>query len=448
MKTTKDAGSTLIEIFVEECQTRITEMRENLWVLESHQDDAKAIGELMLRFHSIAGIGGIEGIDLMNLLASRGESECRALIRTGTVPTTVQLRLWTAVVELMAVEVDQISRNAPSFTMPVSQQCQGKPRILAVEDVAVQAEYIRLILEPVGYVVRSCADAADFEAELTSFNPDLILMDILLPGASGYELARLARQRKEHATTPILFLTSQSHLQSRIETLRCGGDDHLVKPISPPLLLAAIETRLERARAVTASIEQDSLTGLLNRGALQKRLHSATRRVSEGGQAALIMIDVDHFKSINDTYGHPAGDRVLTNLASYLQQHVGPEDVVSRYGGEEFVIVVQNVDEGEALQFAARLVRNFAATRQSVSGGEILVTFSAGVAAVPAAVSGLPECLRAADMALYRAKAAGRNAAMGASPRMVPFAPASLNAGLPPFGAVNPPPAAMSSTAS
>ena len=102
MRTIKDSESTLIEIFVQESQARIAEMRESLWLLESHPEDAKAIDELMLGFHSIAGIGGIEGIDLMNLLASRGESECRALIRSGTAPAVAQLLLWAAVVELMA----------------------------------------------------------------------------------------------------------------------------------------------------------------------------------------------------------------------------------------------------------------------------------------------------------------------------------------------------------
>jgi diguanylate cyclase (GGDEF)-like protein len=574
MTTSREGESLLLEIFIEESLSRLAQMRAHLAELETRREDGKALSELMRRFHSIAGIGGIEGVELMNLLASRGESECRALMGSGGIPSDTQVRCWQATVEILAAEVDDIRRIRPAsppaasgpssrnlqvllveddrelheqfkaalasqgmslrsaftleeaiseidrqtpdalivdvglpegsghrvmdhfrrlpsgertpaivisrlgefcdkteairsgadgffckpldpelvirrLTLLLSQRGEAKSRILSVEDDPDHAAYVKLILESAGHEVHTCGDPAGFEGALNGLNPDLILMDILLPGSSGYQLARFVRQSEDHATTPILFLTSESHLQSRIETTRAGGDDHLVKPISPQLLLAAVEIRLERSRALLAMLERDSLTGLLNRAGLQKRLRAAARRVAQGSCGAVIMVDVDHFKSVNDLYGHAIGDRVLTNLATFLRQQLRPADAISRHGGEEFLIVVQEADETEALQLARRLVRDFAATTQSVPGGESLhVTFSAGVAAIPADVRSLPDCLQAADIALYQAKAAGRNTAKGRASRTLPFVAAVPSPRPSSFGAETPRLIAVSSIAS
>jgi diguanylate cyclase (GGDEF)-like protein len=299
----------------------------------------------------------------------------------------------------------------------VQERDESVARILSVEDDLDQAAYLRDVLESAGYDVRSCVDPRQFESNLVDFAPDLILMDILLPEVSGYELARIARQNGEYQTTPILFLTTEGQLHTRIQSMRSGGDDHIVKPVSPNLLLAAVETRIERARQIRRYLDHDNLTGLLNRDAFLRRVKTKITR-AEGTPAALAMLDVDRFKQINDTHGHAFGDQVLARLSSFLRTRVRMSDIVGRHGGEEFTMLINDATEQEAAQLLDRLRAEFAETAHtSGSGRTIFVTFSAGVITMPRTIDGIARAFEAADAALYRAKAEGRNRVCCATPR-------------------------------
>jgi PleD family two-component response regulator len=220
-------------------------------------------------------------------------------------------------------------------------------RILHLEDSELQAAYVRSVLESAGYEVRSCHDPRRFAAELHDFNPDLILMDLVLPGTSGHELVRVLRREERYAALPVLFLTSEGEAQTRIATIMAGGDEHLVKPIARGLLLSALRARLERSRRLTALICRDGLTGLLNRTALLERARDFVERHRRepGRQAVWVMVDLDHFKLINDRHGHPAGDQVLVFAATVLRSNLRRGDCVGRYGGEEFAILLEDLDE-------------------------------------------------------------------------------------------------------
>src|SRR4051794_8698162 len=291
-------------------------------------------------------------------------------------------------------------------------------RILSVEDDPAESEYLRTVLESAGYEVRSCHDPKYFERELTHFAPNLILMDILLPGVSGYELARFARQLDEYQTTPILFLTGESEMHTRIEAMRSGGDDHIEKPNSPKLLLAAVEARLQRSRQIRHFLDRDSLTGLLNRLAFVRRVDAWMRRGNDGS-GALVMIDVDGFKKLNDTHGHAFGDHVLTRLASFLRANVRVSDSISRYGGEELAMFIDDVSDDEAVRLADRLREAFASMPPiAPDGSEVFVTFSAGVCVCYQRAGSYAAAMQLADAALYRAKAAGRNRVVSANEQM------------------------------
>ena len=312
------------------------------------------------------------------------------------------------------LDMDRVAQRLRSL---VQGRYESAGRILSVEDDLDQAAYLREVLESAGYEVRACGEPRQFESELIDFAPDLILMDILLPEVSGYELARIARQSDEHQTTPILFLTTEGQLHTRIQSMRSGGDDHIVKPVSPSLLLAAVETRIERARQIRRYVDHDNLTGLLNRGGFLRRLRERIIR-GEDTPAALAILDVDRFKQINDAHGHAFGDQVLSRLASFLRTHVRVSDSVGRYGGEEFTMLIDDADEHEAAQLIDRLRAEFAATAQRTpSGTTVFATFSTGVVILPRAVDAIPRALEAADAALYCAKAEGRNRVCLAAPR-------------------------------
>lgn len=290
-------------------------------------------------------------------------------------------------------------------------------RILSVEDDLNQSVFIKMALESVGYEVRICQDPKYFEFEMASFKPDLVLMDIMLPNVSGYDLAKYLRQNEAYATLPVVFLTTSQHLQSRIETAKAGGDDYLVKPVPPGLLLSTVAARIERARFLKSLLDRDGLTKLLTHTAFHERLKAAISAKKRNAQktSALIMIDLDHFKRVNDTYGHPVGDRVLSSLSAMLRKRLRQSDSIGRYGGEEFAALVENLNEEEAVKLAERLLEEFSNIEHSAPNGSTFrVTFSAGAATLENEMD-VESWKRAADDALYASKKAGRNRVTSAS---------------------------------
>jgi diguanylate cyclase (GGDEF)-like protein len=284
-------------------------------------------------------------------------------------------------------------------------------KVLSVEDDPEQAAYVKAILESAGHTVFVCSDPAQFDAMLREHAPDLVLMDILLPGVTGYDLVRYLRQDEKYATLPVLFLTTEGQLQSRYHTARVGGDDHLVKPVVAPLLLSTVAARIERSRFVRQLLSRDGLTRLLTHTAFIEAAQTLHTRQQEDASrpVAWVMIDVDHFKSVNDRFGHPVGDRVLASLAALLRRRLRQSDHVGRYGGEEFATLIEELPEGEVVRLVERLLAEFGAMEHHAADGQAFhTTFSAGVAMLQPGMS-FDAWKKASDDALYAAKSAGRN---------------------------------------
>ncbi len=290
------------------------------------------------------------------------------------------------------------------------------PRVLSVEDDPDQAAFVRAVLESAGYRVRTCADSKNLETELSAFRPDLVLLDIQLPGADGYSVARFIRQQEAHATLPILFLTTRSQIESQIESIRAGGDDYLVKPVAPGLLLSAAAARIERARFLKTLLERDGLTRLLTHTAFLERARALITDGTRGSAkpVALIMIDLDNFKSLNDRYGHPVGDRVLCSLAALLRRRLRQSDLLGRLGGDEFAAAIERIGEKQAVALIERLKNEFSSVDHVGSDGSLFrATFSAGVAVLEPGMD-FNRWRERADAALYAAKSKGRDRVAGA----------------------------------
>ena len=285
------------------------------------------------------------------------------------------------------------------------------PRILVVEDDEFHAAFARTVLESAGYLVDVCGAPRQFSEHMATFQPELLLMDVNLPEVSGYDLARLVRQQEQHAALPIIFLTSEAEMESRIRAAKAGGDEHLTKPVHPALLASAVGARLERARFLKSLLHRDGLTRLLTHASFMEQVQQVLdrRTRSAPGPASLVLLDVDHFKQINDTFGHQAGDRVLATLAGSLRQHLRRTDVIGRYGGEEFGVLLDQLPIDDAQRLITRLLNEFAALDHSAAQHQhFRVTFSAGIAPYRPGIE-RHAWIEAADQALYAAKKAGRN---------------------------------------
>lgn len=282
-------------------------------------------------------------------------------------------------------------------------------RVLIVDDDEDLAYHHALLLQRAGMETRALIDPTNILSTMADFQPELILMDLYLPGCTGIELAAVIRQEVMYVSTPIIFLSVETDIEKHLEAMRVGGDDFLLKPITPSHLLATVEARARRARAITAVMIRDSLTGLLNHTAIEEQLErELSLHQRHQGVISYAMIDLDHFKQVNDRYGHAMGDRVLRSLSRLLRQRLRQTDLIGRYGGEEFVVVLLGTDAKTAAKMLNDLRQAFSSLVFEAAGQRFSVTFSAGVSSSPPLKDAV-SVQNQADQALYQAKAAGRN---------------------------------------
>ena len=309
-----------------------------------------------------------------------------------------------------------------------SAQAGGPARVLVVEDSRNQAQHLAGVLETEGYRVQIAADAGEAIRKVRSEPPDLVLLDMILPDMSGLDVLRIIKARPDDEFVPVILLSVKSDLESRVAGLRMGADDFLAKPFAEAEVRARagamlrIKSLQDQLRAAKRECERlsvtDGLTGLFNRRHFEERLREEFSRSQRyGAPVSLIMLDLDHFKNVNDEHGHPFGDRVLRETAELISTSIREHDICARYGGEEFAIVLPNTNvQGAAAvaeRFVSRMRERIYRVEASGAGGvaaEVRVTASVGVVAYPARQAASPDRLiELADEALYRAKAEGRN---------------------------------------
>jgi diguanylate cyclase (GGDEF)-like protein len=293
---------------------------------------------------------------------------------------------------------------------PLSEEKVDDPfRVLIIDDDPRICKYYQMILSEAGMQTMICNKPLDAFQVLSEFRPELIIMDLYMPECRGKELAAVIRQEPAFDSIPIVFLSSEDDLLKQLDVMTIGGDDFLTKPIRPEHLVMAVYTRAQRFRSLRSLMLRDSLTGLLNHTTTKEHIAvEMTRMRREGKPLALAVIDLDHFKEVNDTYGPAAGDRVLKTLSSLLRQRLRSSDVIGRTGGEEFAVALAGVDTEAAVSIMEDIRVAFSKISHQHEKGEFTATLSCGIAIFPH-FSDLSSLADAADRALYQAKAAGRN---------------------------------------
>jgi two-component system cell cycle response regulator len=295
-------------------------------------------------------------------------------------------------------------------------------RVLAAEDNPVFQSMLRSMLAKWGYDPVIARDGLEAWRALDSDNaPRLAILDWMMPGMDGVEICRRVRAAAREPYIYLVLLTARSESQDLVEGMEAGADDYLTKPFVAHELrvrlragrrILDLQTELMATReALRVQATHDALTGIPNRAGVLDALHTELCRASrEGGAMAVLMGDVDRFKSINDAYGHQTGDEILREAAHRMKSAMRAYDMVGRYGGEEFLAVLPGCHAEGARAQGERIRASFAAETFLARGESLPVTCSFGVSwrevADPSDADAL---IREADMALYAAKANGRN---------------------------------------
>ena len=326
----------------------------------------------------------------------------------------------TAVAPRSPAPAPKATREAPTP--------QARGRILVVDDHEDNIEVLKVRLESWGYGTDSCSNGTEALAYVEKTPPDLILLDVMMPEISGIEVARRIKGNKALPFIPIIMQTALDSTEDKVEGLEAGADDYITKPIDFAELKARLRSMLRIKRLQEALEERekellevnerlrfmsqtDGLTGLDNRRHLNERIDEMfqhAQRLTE--PFSLVMCDLDKFKSVNDTYGHQAGDEVLKQLAKILKDEAREIDRVGRYGGEEFMLLLPGTVLDAAVTFSERVRKRIEAHTFTFDGGTLTRTASFGVSGWPHPTIGDSDALvRMADDALYVAKETGRN---------------------------------------
>jgi two-component system, cell cycle response regulator len=305
-------------------------------------------------------------------------------------------------------------------------------KILAAEDNPISQTMLRSMLTKWGYDVVTAADGNQaWEILQSSEAPQMAILDWMMPGQDGVEVCRRLRSTNQEPYTYILLLTARSDSQDLVEAIDAGADDYLTKPFNSSELRARLragrrivelqQQLLEAQEALRERATHDVLTGLYNRGAILDLLHQQlARAIREVQPFSILMVDLDHFKEVNDLHGHLIGDEVLREAARRMKGTMRCYDSLGRYGGEEFLVVLPGCDEYGAWMMGERV-------RQSVSEeafavGKKMLPVTCSIGCVTQAGGANYDCdslVRMADDALYGAKHAGRNRTEVAQPEAV-----------------------------
>lgn len=310
------------------------------------------------------------------------------------------------------------------------QSSENKPfRLLIADDSLVSRHLLESILKKWGYDVKTVADGEAAWARMQQDDaPDLAILDWVMPGLTGPEVCKLVRSQEREKYTYLILLTSKNLKEDLIEGMESGADDYLIKPFDQHELevrlragirILELQAELMAAREVLRvqsielreQAEKDTLTKLWNRRSILEILERELARIQrQDTPLSVLMLDLDHFKSINDTHGHLAGDEVLRETGRRLKAAVRQYDSVGRYGGEEFLVVMPGCGPLDIDNQAERLRLSLCQVPMKVGDLELTVTGSFGATfALPAYHALQHDLIKAADQALYRAKRAGRN---------------------------------------
>jgi diguanylate cyclase (GGDEF)-like protein len=296
----------------------------------------------------------------------------------------------------------------------------GGARILLVDDDRAMLAGLEEMVVACGHEAIPAQTWSEALRLYRQAKPDLVLLDVMMPDIDGFKMARILKKEDAAGFVPVILLTGLDDLESKRRGMASGADDFLTKPVSPVELEIRLQSMLrikelaDQLRAANDKLAElaatDPLTGLRNRRAVYEHLEREYARAKRYRHPlAVFMLDLDHFKSVNDTHGHHIGDAVLKLVADTLKRSVRETDLVGRYGGEEFIILAPETSSKDAWIVGERVRATIAAASAAADGLPDVTTSIGGVTTESEAVRAFEDLVHVADAALYEAKDAGRN---------------------------------------
>jgi len=298
---------------------------------------------------------------------------------------------------------------------------ERRGRVLVVDDNELIRRLATTLLSKKHYTVTTARNGTHALLAVDAFKPDVILLDVMMPEMDGFECCRRLKQDEATRDIPVVMVSSNTDSFDKIKGLETGAADYVTKPFDYGELLARVATQVKmkhlldelenKNTRLEEMVKKDSLTNLYNHRHFHESMNIAFDEcMQRSAPLSCIVCDIDHFKKINDTYGHQAGDSILQSLALLFLSRIRTGDVASRYGGEEFAFILPDTGISEAAVLAEKIRHDVACASFDVADTDISITISMGVAAVPAGpVTTHTELIRLADDALYTAKQTGRN---------------------------------------
>lgn len=296
-----------------------------------------------------------------------------------------------------------------------------RPLILIVDDESGNIVLLERYLAALEYQTISAVDGHSAIELVKSQHPDLVLLDIMMPEINGYEVCKAIKSDPATSDAIVIFVSAKADLEDRVEGLEIGGHDYIIKPFHLTELRARIQAALrtkelqdklkDRNEQLADLAVTDELTGLRNKRYLLERMDEEVSRVRRyGSTLSCLMIDIDHFKDVNDSHGHPVGDLVLRELAQLMHRTLRSVDIAARYGGDEFLVLLPQTSASGAIAVAERIRRTIEEARFRQADPPLCLTVSIGVATISdSRPLGPDQLLQRVDRALYQAKGKGRN---------------------------------------
>lgn len=401
------------KLFMDELKGKIDAIQE---LLKNCKDQCtREEAERLERFfHSVSGTASTLGFHHLSSIGREWEVKLKNILKRGDVPDRAVLRDAHEAVNILKKKAEQMGANikAPGTLAEcgdyVNMPDRGK--ILLVDDDVAILKLLENAFTLECYKVYICDDSETAMDTIALVRPDIVILDLMMPKLDGYEILEKIKSMPEYSDMHVIILSARSDIDDKVRGIKAGADDYITKPFVITEVITRVEMIMRRSENYREKLLKDSLTDAYSRYYFNLRIAEELERFKRNGTIfSIAFIDMDHFKHINDKYGHQVGDCVLRELVAYIIANTRKCDSVFRYGGEEFVILMPDTTDEQAFVVIERLRKGFGEKTISVGDVDLNVTFSAGIRQVNEKTGSIDQIISDADKAMYYSKKCGRN---------------------------------------